>query len=228
MSGGAKVKWIGFDELLFKLGGAPMEEILGDGDAALHAARHVMFLFLKHGDWIARTTSPESFEFKHGEDSIPLNSGNMIEPIFWRYFENADATGVPYEALARGGPWAHWQYERDGFEFGLAGDHNGKIVGRAHGVQIWVRTGKFSGPGRGRKEGSKGRGDPKGYNAAVARIVADINRAETLQEKLDARAAGVIRESFVVRASTPQSAQTYMRSRLVKVGYGEEDLKRRF
>lgn len=203
MSGGAKAKWIGFDELLFKLGGAPMVEILGDGDAALHAARHVMFLFLKHGDWIARTTSPETFEFKHGEHSIPLNSGNMIDPIFWRYFEDADATEAPYEALARGGPWAHWQYERDDFEFGLAGDHNGAIVGRAHGVEVWVRTGKFSGPGRGRPQGSKTKEtkrDPVKFAAlideAAEKIRAGEDRTATiLWTQNEMRARGIHNEA---------------------------------
>lgn len=227
MTAAPKPKWKGFDQLLCELANA-MDGVLGDMDASLHAARHVMLLFLKHDAWLARTNQPESYVFDHGGHAVPLDQMDMLNSHFWRYFEAAEETGEFRESLARGGPWAEWQFGVDDFAFGLSDDPAGPIVGRVRDVQVWARTGKFAKPGRGRKEGAEGRGDPKGYKAAVSRIIADIDRAETLQAKLDARAAGVVRESHVVKAITPGSAAKHLRALLVKAGYSEKGLQRRF
>jgi hypothetical protein len=227
MTTAPKPKWKGFDQLLCELANA-MDGVLGDMDASLHAARHVMLLFLKHDAWLARTNQPESYVFDHGGHAVPLDQMDMLNSHFWSYFEAAEESGAFREALARGGPWAEWQFGVDDFAFGLADDPSGPIVGRVRDVQVWARTGKFAKPGRGRKEGAEGRGDPKGYKAAVSRIIADIDRAETLQAKLDARAAGVVRESHVVKGITPDSAAKHLRALLVKAGYSEEGLQRRF
>lgn len=220
MTAAGKPKWVDFDDLLFGLGGKPLADILGDGDAALHAARYVMFLFLKSGDWVARTTSPEAYVYSVGEHSVPLNTMDTVDPHFWHDFEVAWETGAPYEHLARGGPWAQEVGENgsvDGFAFGLAGDHNGPRVGRVRNVQIWARTGKFSAPGRG--ERGPGRTDAYGYAGAVARIKADVDAAEGDEAKRRARRDGIARElAGGVGKGDPANRQRHLERKLIKAG----------
>lgn len=224
-----KPRWIAFEDLLNALG-KKHAQISGDGDLGQRTALNEMLEALQWGAWLSRTKAPDLFTFRDRGHAVPLEDGYIINPQFWRYYHEAYTVpgGAPYEQLARGGPWATWFWDRDGFEFGLEGDENGSVLGRVTGVEVWALTGALAKPGRGRKEGAKGRGDPKGYKAAVSRIIADIDRAETPQAKLEARAAGIVRESHVVKAIAPDSAEKHLRALLVEAGYSVEDLDRRF
>lgn len=233
MTTAIKPRWIGFDDLLIGLG-KKHAKISGDGDLGQRTALNEMLEALQWGAWLSRTTAPEQFTFCDREHDIPLGDGNIIDCQFWRYFHDAYTVpgGAPYEQLARGGPWATRFWDRDGFEFGLAGDHNGAVLGRVRGVEVWALTGEFAKPGPGRQKGSKGRGDPKDYQTAVARIIAEVDAEHSLEDKLAARKDGIRREKFVVDANdkspTRENAAKHIRAILKGHGYDKDELKRRF
>lgn len=216
MTAAPKPKWKSFDQQLCELANA-MDGVLGDMDASLHAARHVMLLFLKHDAWLARTNQPDSYIFDHGGHAVPLDQMDMLNSHFWRYFESAEETGAFYEALARGGPWAEWEFGVDDFAFGLPDDPAGPIVGRVRDVQVWARTGKFAKPGRG--ERGPGRTDAYGYAGAAARIKADVDAAEGAEAKRRARREGIARElANGVGEGHPENRKRHLERRLIKIG----------
>jgi hypothetical protein len=181
MTTAPKPKWKGFDQLLCELADA-MDKVLGDKDASLHAARHVMLLFLKNDAWLARTSQPEGYVFDHGGHSVPLDQMDTLNSHFWRYYEAAEETGEFREALARGGPWAEWQFGVDDFAFGLPDDPAGPIVGRVRDVQVWARTGKFS-KQHGRPTGTKAYPveDELALQEAIERISAGESESQVLK-----------------------------------------------
>lgn len=187
MTTAPKPKWKSFDKLLCELADA-LDGVLGDMDASRHAARHVMLLFLKHDAWLARTNQPESYVFDHGGHAVPLDQMDTLNSHFWRYFEAAEETGVFYESLARGGPWAEWQFGVDDFAFGLSDDPVGPIVGRVRDVQVWARTGKFA-KQRGRPNDSKAYPVEDGHalKEAVERISAGECESSVLKSLAEAQ-----------------------------------------
>ncbi|ASJ90668.1 hypothetical protein [Porphyrobacter sp. CACIAM 03H1] len=175
-------EWAPFGALLWRIAEKEIYPISHSWTAAHRAAWALMLEALENEDWIARTTSPATYSFQHGEQEIPLGDGATIHPYFWEKLSEAERNEEPLVGLTLlGDSWAE-RKPNDGFDLFIRNRASGDIKGTIDHVQVRIPEGKLA---AGRPKSS---GRPKGSSSLMGQDRPIVEKARAYMEATGATA----------------------------------------